>query len=258
MRRKTFAKTLTYLALTALVTVAGYLALTLRPGDLDFREIASPAGFRELVTDRQVSPIDQFFAAGRDELAASDVAAPEFDAANVCATLFDDPSSPTAGSEHAKVRLVAFFDYRCPYCRTLTKILSRMQRDGSFRLIYKEWPILGESSVLAARAALAAAKQGQYVAFHMRLMNTGFVPTRSYVEALAGELNLDQAQLLEDMNAPDVTAAIQRSALLASEFGFVGTPALIVGRTVVQGAITRAQLERLVEDEAASGPGGVC
>ena len=60
------------------------------------------------------------------------------------------------------------------------------------------------------------------------------------------------------MNAPDITAAIQRSALLASEFGFVGTPALIVGRTVVQGAITRAQLERLVEDEAASGSGGVC
>ena len=72
--------------------------------------------------------------------------------------------------DESDVRVITFFDYRCPYCRTLTKILSRMQSDNNFQIIFKEWPILSESSVLAARAALAADKQDHYGAFHKRLM----------------------------------------------------------------------------------------
>jgi protein-disulfide isomerase len=143
--------------------------------------------------------------------------------------------------------VVQFFDYRCPYCRTLTKLLSEMQE--RVRIVYKEWPILGTSSKLAARAALAAAKQDRYFAFHKRLMNSRFIPTAAYIDALAVELGINQAQLLEDMNASDTGDALQRNAVLASELGFSGSPGLVVGRTIVQGAIRQRQLESLIDNE---------
>ena len=112
--------------------------------------------------------------------------------------------------------------------------------------------------MLAARAALAVAKQGRYLDFHARLMETRFMPTLAYVEALAEDIGLDQSQLVADMDAPDIAAHLQRSAMLASRFGFVGTPGMVVGRTIVQGAITRAALEDLIAEEAAAGAAGVC
>ena len=78
---------------------------------------------------------------------------------------------------------MAFLDYRCPYCKKLTNILAKMQTD--IRTVYKEWPILGDSSLLAARAALAANKQGKYLAFHTRLMNSRLIRTAPYIEEIA-------------------------------------------------------------------------
>ena len=89
-------------------------------------------------------------------------------------------------------------------------------------------------------------------------MESRFVPTPEYIEALAAELKLDLSKFREDMSAEDISSEIQRSATLASEFGLVGTPALIVGRTVVRGPIPRSKLERLIEIEALSGSHRVC
>jgi protein-disulfide isomerase len=106
-------------------------------------------------------------------------------------------------------------------------------RSDSVRMIYKEWPILGEASQLAARAALAADRQGQYPAFHARMMSTRLIPTPKLVEDFAAELAINFA--------------------LAKALGLVGTPVLVVGRTIAQGDITRRQLERLIEDEMRPG-----
>ena len=126
--------------------------------------------------------------------------------------------------------------------------MAKMQADN-VRIVYKEWPILGDSSLLAARAGLAADKQGKYLAFHTRLMNSRLIPTAAYIEEVAAEVGLNQLQLITDMNSAVTTHAIQRTSALASALGLLGTPALVVGRTIVQGEITRSQLERLIENE---------
>jgi protein-disulfide isomerase len=126
------------------------------------------------------------------------------------------------------------------------------------RIVYKEWPILGEASQLAARAALAADKQGQYHEVHTSLMRSGFIPSIGYIENLAAKLGLDQPRLSRDMTSDATTLALRRTSALARELGFLGTPSLVVGRTIVQGAITRAELESLIEIEAASERPGPC
>jgi protein-disulfide isomerase len=122
-------------------------------------------------------------------------------------------------------------------------------QDGNVRIFYKEWPILGDGSVLAARASLAADRQGKYQAFHLRLMNSRLIPTIRSIEDIAGELGMNVSQLRQDMDSDATTRTIQRTNVLASALGFIGTPVMVVGRTIVQGEISKGELERLIEDE---------
>jgi protein-disulfide isomerase len=161
-----------------------------------------------------------------------------------------------AGPDSA-IQIATFLDYRCPYCRKLADIMSKMH-DDNVRIVYKEWPILGEASLLAARYALAADRQGKYLAFHLRVMSSRFIPTAASLEAIAAELGIDVPQLRADTNSGITTREIQRTAALAAALGFIGTPAMVVGRTIVQGEITRDQLQRLIEDERQPQPPKPC
>jgi len=156
------------------------------------------------------------------------------------------------GPSDANITLVEFFDYRCPYCRVLKDVLFQLQKERSIRIIYKEWPILSDGSKLAARAALGAAKQGKYFEFHSKLMESPLMTTDFYVKSLATDQNIDPGKLFQDMQAPEISAALKRNAALAYELGVIGTPALVVGRTIVQGAISKKQLGRLIDIEIAS------
>ena len=230
------------------VLLAGCLSFWIWPSpNLEFRERGSPRGFRELVLEAESSGFDPILGLTPNVSGVSKDDRSKLGVRNVCDALFRDPNSPAVGSPYSKVHVVQFFDYSCPYCRTLTKFLAEMQ--DRVRIVYKEWPILSTSSKLAARAALAAAKQDRYLPSHMRLMYSRFIPNTAYIDALAVELGINQVQLLEDMNASDTDNALQRNAVLASELGFSGTPGLVVGRTIVQGGIRRGQLESLIENE---------
>jgi protein-disulfide isomerase len=219
-----------YVILTAITLVVAYfLFSTLPPPKLEFRDRAFPRGFRDLVLESASSQIDPLLGLQRSPLLG---AASEQGSQEVCDALFRDSNSPAVGNRDSEVQIVAFLDYRCPYCKKLTNIMSKMQADN-VRIIYKEWPILGDSSVLAARAGLAADKQGKYIAFHTRLMNSRLIPTIAYIEEIAIELGMNPSQLREDMKSGSTTLSIQRTSALASALSLIGTPALVVGRTIV-------------------------
>jgi protein-disulfide isomerase len=223
------------LAATAAVSVSIW-----RSPKLEFRDRAFPQGFRELVLESAASRLDPLL--GLPQLPG---VGSKLSAQDVCDALFRDPDSPAIGNPDSEVQIVAFLDYRCPYCRKLTNIVTKVKGD-IVRVVYKEWPILGDSSVLAAHAGLAANKQGKYLAFHSRLMGSRLIPTTAYIEDIAVKLGMNLSQLREDMKSSSTALAIQRTSTLASALGFFGTPALVVGRTTVQGEITQNQLERLL------------
>lgn len=85
--------------------------------------------------------------------------------------VLNDPEAPTGGNPKGDVTIVAFFDYNCPYCKTSAADLARVvKEDGKIRLVYKDWPILTESSVQGAQFALAANYRGKYETAHHALM----------------------------------------------------------------------------------------
>jgi protein-disulfide isomerase len=232
--------------LTATTFLAVYFLFPLVTSPrLEFRDRTFPAGFRDLVLDGASSQFDPLFGMHRRPLGGD---ATKQAQQQLCTALFRDPDSPAVGNRDSSVQIVAFLDYRCPYCKKLTNILAKMQSEN-VRIVYKEWPILGESSVMAARTALAADKQGKYLEFHNRLMNSRLIPTEAYIDEIVAGLGLNQSQLRTDMNSIVITFAIQNTSALASALGLLGTPALVVGRTIVQGEITQRQLGRLIENE---------
>ncbi|MFW5833538.1 MAG: DsbA family protein, partial [Pseudomonadota bacterium] len=129
---------------------------------------------------------------------------------------------------------------------------------GEVRIAWHEWPILGPTSIEAARAALAAKRQGAYVAFQAELMRAGFVPTESLFEDLALRLGLDPGRFAADRRSAEVEQEIATTRALADRFRFPGTPAMVVGRTVVTGSIDDATLRALIARERADGPLDVC
>jgi protein-disulfide isomerase len=100
------------------------------------------------------------------------------------ADVFQDPDSPVGGNPNGNVTVVEFFDYNCPYCRAMAPLMEKVEAaDPQLRIVYKEFPILSPGSVFAAKAALAANKQGKYVAFHRALYQIrGQVDERKVLE----------------------------------------------------------------------------
>ncbi|MDJ0937179.1 MAG: DsbA family protein [Kiloniellales bacterium] len=163
-----------------------------------------------------------------------------------------DPSSPVLGNPDGDVTLVEFFDYRCPYCRKVTAdLLDAVEKDGKIRLVFKEFPILGPESVVAARAALAAAEQDRYRDFHLALMTTPGQLDENTVLALASDLGLDVDRLRKDMESEGVEQQIRDNHRLGRALQINGTPAFVVGEEIVPGAVPMEQLLELVRRERA-------
>ena len=166
--------------------------------------------------------------------------------------LESDPNAPNLGNPEGDVTVVEFFDYNCPYCRSAGQtVQALLAADENIRVIYREWPILGDDSVIAARAALAAREQGKYEAFHWALMNGEGRVTEALIFKVARDLGMDVAQLKADMVSPAVEAHIALSNALAQQLGFTGTPAFIVGDKTAPGMLSLDEITTLVAEARA-------
>ncbi len=167
------------------------------------------------------------------------------------ALVLRDPEIPVVGNPDGDVTIVEYFDYNCPYCRKVAPELRQVvQDDGKVRLVHKDWPILGEVSVIAARMALASKYQDKYVQAHDALIGVSSKLTAPRVrELLAGAgIDLDRADRDLAANAKAIDAIIARNGDQATAFGFKGTPSYIVGKFRVPGVLTMAQFDQAIAD----------
>ena len=163
--------------------------------------------------------------------------------------VYDDPQSPVGGNPSGNVTLVEFFDYRCPYCKQVEPSLEKlMGEDHQLKFVFKEFPVLGPESEIAARVALAAKKQGKYEAFHRAMMNTAGHIDEAAIYKVAASVGLDMGRLKQDMAAPDIEKELKANLDLGKTLDLDGTPSFIVGSTIVPGAISAADLQQLVAD----------
>lgn len=161
--------------------------------------------------------------------------------------LLNDPSSPVSGNPDGEVTLVEFFDYRCGFCKRAAGAVTQIQKDDPrVRVVYKDFPILGEPSELAAKAALAANLQGKHQVFHEAALASKNEMTKAELLRIAGELGLDAARLETDMANPEWQSVIERNRALARDLGITGTPGFIVGTELVPGALDVKGLKELI------------
>lgn len=163
--------------------------------------------------------------------------------------VFDDPNTPVGGNPTGTVSLVEFFDYRCPYCKEVEPSIEKLvDGDKQLRFVYKEFPVLGPASLTAAKAALAARKQGKYAAFHHAMMALKGTIDDASVFKVAESVGLNVAQLTRDMNDPKIARELKANNELARSLHIDGTPGFVIGNTIVPGAVSLDELKKLIAD----------
>jgi protein-disulfide isomerase len=155
---------------------------------------------------------------------------------------------PVAGNPRGDVTVVEFYDLRCPYCRRMVPVIAELLHgDRNVRLVYKDIPILGPGSMLGARAVLAAQRQNGYARLQAVIMQGSSQITEDSLRKAADEAGLDWARLQRDMQDPAIEARIRANLDLARKLGIDGTPAFVVGKQLIPGAVDLADLQDAVK-----------
>jgi len=218
-----------------------------KAGDVDKARIES------IVHDYLLQHPDVIIQAVRDyqdKLDAEKAKAVQEEVAKRAPDLLHDPASQVLGNTQSDCTIVEFFDNQCPYCQANEPELQKLlKEDGRVKLILKEFPILGPTSLVAAKAALASVKQGKYAAFHEALLgHKGHYPSDAVVDDVAKSIGLDLDRLHKDMNAPEIEAEIGKNLELGRSLDISGTPGFIIGNQIVPGASTLDELKKYVSD----------
>ena len=154
--------------------------------------------------------------------------------------IYNDPRDPAIGPEDADVVVVEFMDYKCGYCRIANRWVDtiREQHGDRVRFVFKEYPILGEESREAARAALAALRQGEelYFDFHTAMIQASGPLPSDRIDSFAAAAGIDVRQMREDMEDPAIEAQLEDVYRLGRMLGADGTPFFIVDGTPIPGA----------------------
>jgi len=156
--------------------------------------------------------------------------------------LFSSPHQVVLGNPQGNVTMVEFFDYNCGFCRrALADMLDLLKTDPNLKFVLKEFPVLGEGSVDAARVAVAVRMQDttgkKYIEFHQKLLGGRGQADKARALAVAKDVGFDMARLEKDMASDEVKKTIDENMKLADALGVSGTPSYVVGNDVVVGAV---------------------
>lgn len=170
------------------------------------------------------------------------------------APLYNDPNDPVLGNPHGTLPIAEFFDYRCPFCRRMHPLMTRLLRDDpDIRYVAKEWPVFGGPSVTAARVALAANWQGRFAPVNHALFTATGPVDEPRIRAAAQSAGVDMTRLDHDLSARDaeLQRMLGRVAVQAASLGLQGTPGFVIGTYLVPGALSYDDLRKVVAEARA-------
>jgi protein-disulfide isomerase len=161
---------------------------------------------------------------------------------------------PAQGHPDAKLEILVFNDFECPYCRKEVAVLEDVLATygNDVRLVFKQFPLpMHDAAEPAARASLAAHRQGKFWAMHDALFEQPERVRAGELAAIAGEVGLDVARFERDLQDPAIAAAVTRDVEDARELGIRGTPSMVVGDKLVVGAQPLLRLREVIDAELA-------
>jgi protein-disulfide isomerase len=161
---------------------------------------------------------------------------------------------PVAGNPNGDVTIVEFFDYNCGYCKkALGDVVTLMEEDKNVKFIFVETPILGNTSELAAKWAMAAQKQDAYMEYHIGLMKHRGPINETSLEKVAKKVGLDVQKLRDDANSDDVANKVAEKSRKAAQMGISGTPAFIINGKLYGGYIGLDKMREAIKDARSEG-----
>ncbi|KQX42800.1 hypothetical protein ASD04_02220 [Devosia sp. Root436] len=169
--------------------------------------------------------------------------------------IFNDPGQVVLGNPQGDVTLVEFFDYNCGYCRAaLPDMATLLAEDPNLRVVLKEFPILSNESIDAARVAvLVGDADVDYWTFHETLFTSRSQVDKQVALAAAADLGLSPVSLELDMGTEAVSQTIQTSYEIARALNITGTPTYIIGNEIIPGAIGLDELRARIANMRACG-----
>src|SRR5688500_15665669 len=166
--------------------------------------------------------------------------------------IFNSPRQVTIGNPQGDVTFVEFFDYNCGYCkRALIDMVELMAKDPKLKVVLKEFPVLGPSSVEAAQVGIAVRMQDKTgkkdLEFHQKLLTGRGQVDKAKALAAAKEIGLDMARIEKDLKSDEIGKTLEESMKLAEALGLTGTPSYVIGNDVVIGAVGQAALSQKIQ-----------
>jgi protein-disulfide isomerase len=173
--------------------------------------------------------------------------------------IFRDKADHVAGNPKGNVAIVEFFDYNCPWCKkSFPDVMALIDTDKELKVVFKEFPILGPESEYAAKAAIAAGKQGKYLELHKAMYQHEGRVTTEAVDDIAAGIGLNMDQLKNDMNSPETAKIIARNRELAQALAINGTPAFIIDDQLFPGYLPKNELAEAIKEVRINGPCTLC
>jgi protein-disulfide isomerase len=156
------------------------------------------------------------------------------------------------GAQDGDVTIVEFFDYACGYCRaSLPDITRLLAEDKGLKIVYRDMPVLGEASLVAARASLLAAQKGNYINFHKALFASGR-PSAAAVDAAMVKAGLNAGASHKDMQSAAIEAELGKTTNLQRALNLTGTPSWVIGDKVIVGAVGYDGLKKAIAEARAA------
>ncbi len=150
-------------------------------------------------------------------------------------------SSPNFSPAGYNVTIVEFFDYNCGYCKRANQALEQfLKEDKKVRVIYKDFPILGEASYELSKVSIAVnlVEPGLYKEFHNALMKSNEKNKQGAIKvAKAVGINAEKLEKALSSKAEEINNILQENLSLGSSIGINGTPGFVIGEELVPGAI---------------------
>lgn len=179
--------------------------------------------------------------------------------ANTIDSLLRDKNDPIGGNPNGNITVVEFFDYQCSHCVSMARVLdAATSKNPNLRIVYKEFPIRGQLSQLAAQAALAANIQGKYHKLNQAMLNSRSL-SENTILSLATQANLNVTQLKQDMHSKEVTNQLRNNYALGRTLRVTGTPAMFIAKTnatnngevtYILGEMTPSELQTAIDKTA--------
>jgi protein-disulfide isomerase len=158
--------------------------------------------------------------------------------------------SPVRGAEDARVTIVEFSDFQCPYCGRVGPTLERLLEEypDELRIVYKHLPLsFHERALPAAKASVAAGEQGRFWEFHDALFENQKELTDEKFMEIAASLGLDTEQFQRDYQSVETATRVAQDMNEARRLGVTGTPGFFVNGRFLSGARPYESFEAMVD-----------